>query len=1116
MSERMRPRNIEENLKKEQVSTPEVAELQDGRKIIDISEKQLLEIFDAQDLKSLLTTVVKEGKGALSQSALVEFFVQKSNTSEALQTLLDERGWSESEFENFLQEKVVPKFKEILEDWVETAENTFVESQISWKDKYNAGWQNRIIHGVKTAMPTALKVGALSMGMRALTASFGVVNAWSAFASGATAGVGAKYFSEKNKKNEIAKQKSKQVEDTYQLKLDERRQEIKNSYQSKEQLKDLFDSQSPVALAGIISEIIRSESNQDINGEEDVSTALIRETIHSTKHENEHGELLTSVENLSAKISQNQSEGREKLGEMASKNPKLVAAMGKILEVKRGDLGEDKERLGIAVAATIGGTIAAGVMFDSSVRSASGALIGGYLGVKYGQEKNLEAQKELFVKEVKGKINIAEKALQIYENSEQQEGVIEILGRDDGDIRMALQLGLLNNFPALQYRAKNLVHRIDAYEMNERLKHSGLEGVLEGLYQQENEVNETAQAFIKKVQKKSTGRIIKYGLIGAVGGAGVMQLLGSGAKLVAEHLNISVGQLMGGSSEGGSGVSTPEAATIGVAIEPQENNIDVATTIETLTEPVEVPNNNGPDFEKWFTVPEQENVVPAGDRVSTFIDDVDKLDGQHDAGQSNGVDVVEAKALSVDQMTHDAGIKNPDTIAQVKELQQQFSSLDNDELKEYLKLSVIEKGNGRIHRIQDQLKFLSEHLEGDDKAKLHKMLRFKQGGRLPFKTAIAREATRISAQRESWVKFSTKHDSMYVVGLNDKGGFGLTYDQTNGNNAELFTTTKKVAVDQLVSDKEVANLVDDLDAADLNALDQEINAPEILDAPEPIAVDSSETNQLYVEPEDSRVAADSPLRERIGLDTDDGLRDVSREQLADAGNRESTVSQRRVAADSPLRERLGLDTDDGLRDVSREQLNRASNSEGAEAQRNLADDSPLKERIDSVEYDGKGAFDKLDEARESVANGVLDHYKPEQLAQYKRVDNALTWSTELWGERGKGLEKYVRHFGLDPKNEAVAAKMKLIVDGHKKAIDGFVDGTKQGKSLRSLESRVRSALIGAREDIPTQAQIKNGVTFKKDIYQGRQLFRLKEFFKDDIDFAKKSGNVKIWKSMFGK
>ena len=67
MSERRRP-------PQEIISTPEV---KDGRKIIDISEKDILNIFGSQELSALLDTIVKNGKDAFTKQSIINFFVPK-------------------------------------------------------------------------------------------------------------------------------------------------------------------------------------------------------------------------------------------------------------------------------------------------------------------------------------------------------------------------------------------------------------------------------------------------------------------------------------------------------------------------------------------------------------------------------------------------------------------------------------------------------------------------------------------------------------------------------------------------------------------------------------------------------------------------------------------------------------------------------------------------------------------------------------------------------------------------------------------------------------------------------------------------------------------------------
>lgn len=1044
------------------------------KNIIDISEHELFSAFDKEKISHLLPQIADVHTRELALQELVSLnpFKYSAVKINIIKNLITKHGWSYDQFTQKWEEDWAPQVQETLRHWAESIEDKHVESQISWRDKAKATLNTRVDSMITSALPVIVGTAAVGAVARFFSGGTGI-------GVGAATGAAAGLFRRLNRKRDAVKNAFQDTRSSYVANLDELRSQIRDSNDTKQKVFQELGSQSPVAIVGIISEIIRQGSAREIGVKGDANEALLKQQILQTKLEREGSkekQLEHKADAIISGLYNEAGEDQQRLVHIVNGNPKLMDAIQTFTNFRNGDFGHDQKQFGdnynyqenksdktnnpyhqidkqnqqlesvrsevfgSATAMVAGGAIGGAIMYDSAIRMIPGALAGAYMGMKVGHKKDLEAQTEAFLTVAKDSIHKAEQVLTQYEYSQLDNNALNAISGIESDLRLAIQMGILKSDPALFYRARNVLRRLDSRKVEIKSKNQKADEILRLLKNDNAELIDKRQAFIDSFEKRPKWRTIVGGIAGALCGAAAVQALGSAAKLAKEYFD-------------------PDSINL------PEQHIHVDSSDHITSDIPEMPEASGVEID---SLPQPENLeIP---------DAPDFFDELH--------------------------ITNPDTLQELRNLQQQFPSLDNQELKDYLDLAELQKDQGPEHRLIKQMNFLAEHLDGADKDKFYEMVDYKQGGRIELSTAINRSAHRLSISQRymtgdnkylAYPKWKDGVKQYYVLGTNQEGKFHFTHEQPTGKDLEVHLDEAKESniarrARLAAQDNAEINSLREriLPNGELSEVSQDAQPRVYGEAPEEI----SEVLKERVGGEENVTGQEtdvSALRERVSDNTQKlTLQDLLSERVApDVANDNTPILE--------MPDEVPLSSHSDIQDIDHQ-------TQVAEGY------------VDVQEYTGYKGPDTVDQLVETdryvKEYGNLDFYTSSETAQYNRLRDALGWQHELFGKNGVHLKRMATEMGVDVKNPKIASKLQSIMRHHYDAVSDFQSGTRQNLSLRAIESKVRANMFGGNRDIPEMKHIKGNNVFDRDTFKQFQQKSLREYLQQDIK-AQKEHDIEL-------
>lgn len=724
------------------------------KRIIDIPERELMGLFPPDKLKNIMLGFANPDTVDQAHDEFVFFFTQ----------IRDEKGFAEKikrfgykdvgEFLKDWKERLSWGPLKALGQWVGQIADKAVDRNITFSDKVESGlvWDTvkTVGRAIKRMAPTVILAGAAA----ALTT---VATGGAALAGVAVAGGIGGFFGRFFKRSK----KTQEVEETAQkataIKTQDMREKKRGERDTIKSIKNEISKIPEAQLFAFLSQGLRDSSAAELGYNEDANPALLREhalrmiaqDVTARERRGETGFEIhkeaqeVKLDHAIAALYSKGTEDREKVAELIKKNPAMKTAIEKYVQLKDGGSTKDKdaqwkEVMGYVGAIAVGAGISMAVVWESTARIIPGGLAGGYLGVMYGHLKDREAQAEAFTEEAEDHIKSAEKILGLHEAGRPilQGNKSDSLMTIEAKLRTGLQFGLFDKRIDLQYRANNILRRIDEHQLENNRRVQTLDNLMSVLEQKTSRLETTKDETSARLKERSNWNAIKYGIAGVGVGAAATFLYGEyGTPFMRAKLRDMFGM----------------------------GNIPLAGAVNeagTYHPPVEAPVPHG-------TVPTEPLPQPRGSGIV-----------QH-----------EIVAPPQPKFKFDA-ITDPEARAKFINLHEKFPSLDREELNDLLKAAELKRGEGPESALNRQMKYLEQHLDGGDKEKFHKMMKFDDRGRTKVTTAIGRADHRLAIQKgyintdNEWLKSDAYDPSMkqsYILGV-DGDKFDFNHDQATGTN----------------------------------------------------------------------------------------------------------------------------------------------------------------------------------------------------------------------------------------------------------------------------------------------------------------------------------------------
>jgi hypothetical protein len=145
----------------------------------------------------------------------------------------------------------------------------------------------------------------------------------------------------------------------------------------------------------------------------------------------------------------------------------------------------------------------------------------------------------------------------------------------------------------------------------------------------------------------------------------------------------------------------------------------------------------------------------------------------------------------------------------------------------------------------------------------------------------------------------------------------------------------------------------------------------------------------------------------------------------------------------------------------------------------------------------KEADETFDEAQFAVDNqDALSNYTDDEKKQYERIEKALEWQHEMFGDKGHDLRSWLEAQGISFQLPETRKKFFDIVSNHYEALRQFRLGTKGGWNFNALNTAVMRNMFG-KEFVLSIDDLNKRYDFKKDIFEEKQQDALLKHFADE-------------------
>jgi hypothetical protein len=385
-----------------------------------------------------------------------------------------------------------------------------------------------------------------------------------------------------------------------------------------------------LALAAMMSQSVRTSSHAVLSREreEEVSRGANNEILRETLLERIAIEKQKAVEDGDTGAEAKAEEHAAKMdvvlnglynteatmiGELIQKDPTILKMLRKMNAFKNMDFDEllgkkDEEDnpeiesnaklWGGAILTTLGGVaVGAGLQSSAELRMFTGALAGGYLGVRYGHMRDREEREKAFMADITTTIKNAEEAITTMdEGSLVSDFSTEALLEFTTSLRLPLRLSLLDSNGMLKARAENVMRRIEG-KLYEGERDKTMDTILSELDEEYNDLLEEERD-LKTSLAKGPGKLhtILFGVAGAVGGTMVGMIGAERAydaqlarmtvsKDQIEAFNIAKSKL----AEARAQVAAAHVSTVEVTAPPPDPDVVIAPPPDPIAETPAVP-----------------------------------------------------------------------------------------------------------------------------------------------------------------------------------------------------------------------------------------------------------------------------------------------------------------------------------------------------------------------------------------------------------------------------------------------------------------------------------------------------------------------------------------------